>query len=85
MPNNVMLYALSTCIHCKNAKKFLDENSVDYDHVYVDKLNGDERSRMIEEVKQHNPKCSFPTVVAGDTVIVGFKKDELEKALGIGR
>ncbi len=82
MPDNVMLYALSTCIHCKNAKKFLDEQEVDYDHVYVDKLEGEERSQMIDKVKKHNPKCSFPTVVIGDTVIVGFKKEDIQNALG---
>ena len=38
---------------------------------------------FLEEIKRLNPQCSFPTVVAGDKVIVGFKQDELKEALGI--
>jgi glutaredoxin len=83
MPPKVMLYALSTCIHCKNTKKYLDDHNVEYDYVYVDQLTGDERKQMIDEVKEFNPKCSFPTIVIGDKCIVGFKKDEINQALGI--
>ncbi|MDD2219047.1 MAG: glutaredoxin domain-containing protein, partial [Desulfoplanes sp.] len=42
MNKNVKLYALSTCIHCKNTKEFLDESNAEYDCCYVDKLEGDE-------------------------------------------
>ncbi len=78
---NVFLYALSTCIHCKNTKKFLDDNKIDYDFVYVDKLSGDEREKAIEEVKKHNPRASFPTIVIdGEKIIVGLKEDEILEA-----
>lgn len=81
MAKNVYLYALSTCIHCKNTKKFLDKNNIDYDYVYVDKLSGDEREKTIEEVKKFNPKISFPTlVVDNEKVIVGLKEDEILEA-----
>ena len=80
---NVYLYALSTCIHCKNTKQFLDEKSIDYDFVYVDKLTGEEREKAIEEVKKYNPKLSFPTIVVdGDKIIVGLKQDEILEACG---
>jgi len=80
---NVYLYALSTCIHCKNTKQFLDEKSIDYDFVYVDKLTGEEREKAIEEVKKYNPKLSFPTIVVdGDKIIVGLKQEEILEACG---
>ncbi len=78
---DVMLYALSTCIHCQNTKEFLNKCGVDYKCVEIDKLTGEERQKVIEEVKQHNPKCSFPTILIGDKVIVGFREDELKEAL----
>lgn len=81
MSNDVTLYALSTCIHCKHAKELLDAKGVDYDYTYVDKLEGDERKQMIEEVKKHNPNISFPTLLIGDFCIVGYKKDKIEEAL----
>ncbi len=82
---SVTLYALSTCIHCKNTKKFLDEHDVHYDCVFVDRLSGDERSETIRKVKEYNKACSFPTTVVddGDKVIVGYRTDELKEALGI--
>jgi glutaredoxin-like protein NrdH len=78
---DVLLYTLSTCIHCKNTKEFLTGCGVEYKCIDVDKLDGEERQKVIEEVKQHNPLCSFPTIVIGDKVIVGFRQDELKEAL----
>ena len=79
----VKLYALSTCIHCKNAKEFLSQCGVATDCVDVDKLEGEDRKKLLEEIRKINPACSFPTIVVGDKVIVGFKKDELKEVLGI--
>ena len=79
----VKLYALSTCVHCKNAKEFLNQCGIDHDCVDVDKLDGDKRKELLQEIKRINPQCSFPTIVIGDKVIVGFKKDEIKEALGI--
>ena len=79
----VKLYALSTCIHCKNAKEFLDQCGIHPDCVDVDKLEGEKRRELLEEIKRINPECAFPTIVIGDRVIVGFKKEELKEVLGI--
>lgn len=81
MAPTVKVFALSTCIHCKQAKQFLDDNGVTYECVHVDLLTGDERKQVIEEVKAVNPSLSFPTIVIGGTVIVGFRKDEILGAL----
>lgn len=77
----IRVFALSTCIHCKKAKEFLDKCGVAYEPTHVDQLTGQERSAAIEEVKKFNPAQSFPTIIIGDTVIVGFRQDEIEKAL----
>ena len=69
---HIKLYALSTCSHCKATKKLLLDNGFEYDHTDVDLLMGDERKAMIDEVKEHNPRCSFPTLLIGDSVIVGL-------------
>ena len=79
----VKVYTLSTCSHCKNAKRFLSECGISYDFIDVDLLDGAERAAMIEEVKKYNPNCSFPTILIGDKIIVGFREDEIKEALGI--
>jgi glutaredoxin-like protein NrdH len=83
MENNVKLYTLSTCSHCKATKEFLNDCSVKYDFEDVDLLQGEERKAILEDVKKWNPKCSFPTIVIGDKVIAGFKENEIREALGI--
>jgi len=79
----VKIFSLSTCSHCKSTKKFLSDCTVKYDFVDVDLLEGDERKAILEDVKKFNPKCSFPTVIIGDTVIIGYKEDKIKEALGL--
>jgi glutaredoxin-like protein NrdH len=78
----VKLFSLSTCSHCKSTKRLLDECTIKYDFVDVDLLEGEKREIIIEDIKKLNPKCSFPTIIIGDRVIVGFKENEIREALG---
>jgi glutaredoxin-like protein NrdH len=82
MADNIRVFALSTCIHCKRAKEYLDECGVEYTPVHVDWLTGEERNNTLTEMKEYNPAQTFPTIVIDDAVIIGFKKEEIEKALG---
>ena len=79
----VKIFALSTCSHCKNAKRLLDENQVPYDSVEVDLCPLDQRDKVLDEVRQYNPSLSFPTMVIGDKVIVGYRENEIKEALGL--
>jgi glutaredoxin-like protein NrdH len=79
----VMLYALTTCSHCKSTKKLLDENEVKYDCLEVDLTQGDERDAAVQEVKKYNPGCTFPTLLVGEKVIVGYRENEIKEALGL--
>ncbi len=77
----VTLYALSTCIWCKKTKELLSSLGVGFNYIYVDLLKGNDRSKIVEEVKKYNPACSFPTLVVGDRCIVGYKEKEIKEAL----
>jgi glutaredoxin-like protein NrdH len=79
----VKMYSLSTCGHCKATKKFLNECQVEYEFTDVDLLEGEERAAILEDVKRWNPNCSFPTIIIGGKVIVGYKEDEIREALGL--
>jgi len=46
-------------------------------------LKGDERKAIIADVKKFNPRCSFPTIIIGEKVIIGFKEKEIKEALGM--
>lgn len=79
----IKLYALSTCSHCMRTKKFFRDCNIDVTIIDVDLLVGDERSRIIDEVRRLNPDVSFPTIIIGDKVLVGFNEAKLKDALGI--
>jgi glutaredoxin len=79
----VVIYSLSTCIWCKKTKKLLTDLGVDFEYIYVDRLDGEEKNQIIQEVTRFNPSISFPTtIIDGEKVILGFKETEIREAFG---
>jgi glutaredoxin len=83
MNQPIKLYTISTCGHCKDTKRFLDDCNAQYEFTDLDLLDKEERQDILEELKQWNPRCSVPTILIGDQVIVGFKEEEIKEALGL--
>ena len=77
----VFVYALSTCVHCKAAKRLLGELGVEYGHVEVDRLSDDEMDACLDEMSQYNPSQSFPTLIIGGRVIVGDREEDIRQAV----
>lgn len=82
MMKNILLYSLSTCSHCSSSKKLLSRCEVRYEFMDVDLLDVEERKAILEDIKALNPECSFPTIVIGKEVIVGFDEKKIRSALG---
>lgn len=80
---SVKVFALSTCPYCRLTRKYLDENGVAYDVAEVDLLEGQERADSIDEVRRLSGGSSFPVVVVGDEVIVGFNKKRIKELLSL--
>ncbi len=82
--HQTIFYGLSTCVWCRRTRKFLEDQQVQFDYVYIDKLEGQERAEAIEQVRNWNAAVSFPTVVIGDSVcVVGYKPEKLKEVLGL--
>jgi len=79
----IKLYTLSTCSHCNRTKRFFKENNIEMEFTDVDLLSGEDRERIMNDVRKLNPDCSFPTICINDTVLVGFNEEELRKALAL--
>lgn len=77
------LYALSTCAHCRSTRRLLSECEIEYKYIEVDDLEGKERKAILADIREMNPRCSFPTIKINDVVIVGYKEKEIKEALGI--
>lgn len=80
--HEVLLFALSTCGWCRQTKMFLEMNEIEYDYIYVDLTEGDDREEVVSELKKWNEDVSFPTLVINNKdVILGFNEEDMEKAL----
>jgi glutaredoxin-like protein NrdH len=78
---HILLYALSTCVWCRKTKGLLDQLGVEYNYIDVDLLEGEERTKATEDVKNLNPRCSFPTLAIDDQCIVGFDEQKIMEAV----
>ncbi|MBN1875670.1 MAG: glutaredoxin family protein [Anaerolineae bacterium] len=82
--HHVKLYALSTCIWCRKTRQFLEDEQVAFEYIYVDLLTDEDRETVKEEVRQWNPRSSFPTIVVdGKECIVGYKTTQIKDVLGL--
>ncbi len=81
MAAEIKFYGLSTCAHCKNARQYLEKCGEKFECFYVDKLEGEIKRTIIEEIKKHNPSISFPTMLINNIVVIGFSKEKMDEAL----
>lgn len=74
----VKVYSTPTCTYCQKTKAFLKENNVEYEEINVAE---DEAAR--EEMIEKTGQMGVPVIMVGDTIIVGFDKEALKKALNL--
>ncbi len=65
------------------AKQFLRQHNVDFEHVDVDLLEGDEKNEVLKEIYKLTKGYSFPVIIIGDSVLVGFNEARVRKELGL--
>ncbi|RLI77240.1 glutaredoxin family protein [Archaeoglobales archaeon] len=75
----IKVYGLTTCPHCKKAEEYLKKIGADFEVVYIDKLEGEERKKVIEEVHKISGRYSVPLIVKGDKFVLGYVEDKLRE------
>jgi len=80
---SLVFYSLSTCGYCEITKKMLDDLAVGYESIVVDLLPPDKKEETVQEIIKVNPRCTFPTIVYGEKVIIGMKLQEIKDMLGV--
>ncbi len=80
---SLIFYSLSTCGYCEITKKMLDELEVEYESIVVDLLSADEKDEAVQKIINFNPRCTFPTLIYGDKVVIGMKPQEIKEMLGV--
>lgn len=80
--HDIILYSLSTCPHCNEAKKFLQEKDQSYRYIDVDEASRDEKREITKFLISNNLPIAFPVLIIDEKVIQGFKPDEITTLLG---
>jgi len=80
----VVIYTLSTCPHCREAKEYLNDNKIPFTNREVD--TDDEHMETLMKIYESmgvpEQKRGVPLFVIGNRIkIQGFNKDKLQEAL----
>jgi len=72
----IIVYSTSTCPHCIQAKKFLDDSGIQYENfdVSVD-------SSKIDEMVKKSGQMGVPVIDIEGEIVVGFDKTKILKLL----
>jgi glutaredoxin len=80
--HKVFLYTLSTCGWCKKTKELLKEKGVAYEYIDLDTCSKEDQKKAVEILKTKNIPVAFPVIIVDDdTIIQGFKKDDIIEAI----
>lgn len=79
--DKIFVFALSTCVHCRRAKDLLGDLGAGYGQVEVDNLNDEDMAEALEEMGKYNPAQTFPTIIIGKQVVVGYRPDDIRQAV----
>jgi len=83
-PAQVRIYSLSTCTHCAALKRMLHQHGIAYEFIDIDLMAREERQQFLKEIAPYNPQRIFPIIIINNKAIVGFRRELIERELGIG-
>lgn len=73
---SIKIYSTPTCVYCKMAKEYFKSKNIAYTEVNVA-----ENEAELNEMVQKSGQMGVPVIDIGGTIMVGFNKPEIEKAL----
>lgn len=78
MAKSVKVYSTQTCPYCHMVKDYLKQNGVDFSDVDV---SGDQKAA--QDMINKSGQMGVPVVDIDGTIIVGFDRPKIAKALGL--
>ncbi len=82
--HKVLLYAISTCGWCKQAKAFLKDHGIEYEYVDIDKCSKEDLEKVKQDVTSRGGPLNFPTFIIDDNLLItGFRQDRLKEVLNL--
>ena len=78
MAKKVLIYSTPTCPWCIRVKQFLKDNNINFEDYDV----GTNQEKADEMVKKSG-QMGVPVIDIGGTIIVGYNKEAIKKALNL--
>jgi glutaredoxin-like YruB-family protein len=72
----VTIYTTNICPWCIKAKEFFKENKISYKE-----KNVQEHPKLANELLEKSGQMGVPVIIIGDSVLIGFNKERVKKAL----
>jgi len=82
--HKVFMYAISTCAWCKQAKKFLKDNGIEYEYIDIDLCSEEEKEKISKDILRRGGRLSYPAISIDDKILInGFHENKIKEALEI--
>ena len=78
MENKVTIYTTPTCVYCKEAKAFFQENNIEYKEVNVA-----EDMEAQQYIVKKSGQMAVPVIEINDEIVIGFDKGKLSELLNV--
>ena len=70
------MYALSTCMWCKRAKRFLSNHQIEYEYIDVDLISQEDREHVERDIIDRGGQLLFPTLIVDNNMILTNPREE---------
>ena len=80
---DVFMYTLSTCPWCRKSKQYFTERNIPFKYVDYDLQSPQEQQKIEKEIEQRGGQISFPWVLIGDELVVGWNPAKYEELLAL--
>ncbi|HEY4497114.1 MAG TPA: glutaredoxin family protein [Candidatus Paceibacterota bacterium] len=74
----IIIYSTPTCVYCKLAKTFFNENSIAYEERDVTENDG-----WLDEMVKKSNQMGVPVIDIDGSIVVGFDKNKVKELAGI--
>jgi arsenate reductase-like glutaredoxin family protein len=64
-------------------KQFFKDNKVVFEFIDYDLADEEEQQRILDEMEKHGGNGSFPFIIIGEDVVIGYNPEKLSKLLGL--
>ena len=81
----VFMYTLSTCPWCRKTKKYLTDHNIPFEYVDYDLQPPQEQEKIEQEMRKRSGPLSFPWVLIGDDLVVGWNPDKYDELLAASK